>query len=280
MSVLLKYVASSGNEYNLKTDGIKTKSANYHVWNWGVEGTTLRFGKRVSGFKRDAAVYTTRLMFMGSYYQNKALIESLHEDFEIDVRMKKPGRIIWGDYYIDCYIVNSSTEPDEKNIYTINDIEIYCPYPFWIKEEKKSFYGAVAPVGQVFLDYDYDFEYDYNFGSPGNSVWEVDFPFPAEFKMVIFGPVDTPRIMVNGYPYQINDTLDVDEYVTIDSRNNTVVKTLSSGLTANIFDLRSKEKSIFEPMPGGSMTFNWSGAFGFDVTLYEDRSEPRHSGGA
>ena len=277
MNVLLKYVASSGNEYNLKADGIKTKTANYHVWNWGVEGTTLRFGTRVSGFNRDAATYTTRLIFTGSYAQNKAKIEALHEDFEVDVRSKSPGRIIWGDYYIECYIISSSTEPDDRNIYTVNDIEIYCPHPFWIKENKRSFYGVTPPAVQDYLDYDYDYEYDYAFGTTGSAVWEVDFPFPAEFLLTIFGPVSTPKITVNGYPYQINDTLEATEYVTIDSRNNTVIKTLATGQTANVFDLRDKENSVFEPMPGGNMRFNWTGLFGFDVTLFEERSEPRHS---
>lgn len=276
MSVLLKYVSSTGHEYNLKTDGIKTKTANYHTWSWGVEGTTLQLGTRVAGFKRDSLTYTTRLIFTGTYWQNKELVEALHEDFEVDVRTKSPGRIIWGDYYIDCFITSSSTEPSENNFYPVNDIEIYCPHPFWIKEEKRSFYGAVAPIGQTYLDYPYDYDYDYNFGSPGNSVWEVDFPFSAEFKMTIFGPVSNPRITVNSYPYQINDTLDSDEYVTIDSRNNTVMKTLGTGVAVSIFDLRDKQYSVFEPMPGGSMTFNWSGAFGFDLTLFEERSEPRY----
>lgn len=275
MSVPLKYVASSGNVYDLKSDGIRTKTANYHKWNWGVNGTTLQFGLRVANFKRSQATYTTRLIFDGTVNERKTLIENLHEDFELDVRNMQTGRIIWGDYYIDCYITSSSTAPDRNEVWTDNDITIYCPYPFWVKEETRSFMPQTAPGEQEFLDYEFDYEYDYFFGSPGIAIWQHDFPFLSEFQMTVFGPAVNPRVLINGYPYQFNDTLEAGEYVVIDSRSNKITKHLVNGNTVNIFDLRNKEQSIFEPIPGGNLTLNWSGQFGFDLTLYEERSEPR-----
>ena len=275
MSVPLKYVASSGNVYDLKSDGIRTKTANYHKWNWGVNGTALQFGTRVANFKRNPATYTTRLIFNGSVNERKTMIENLHEDFELDVRNMQTGRIIWGDYYIDCYITSSSTAPDRNEVWTDNDITIYCPYPFWIKEETRTFMPQEAPGEQQYLDYDFDYEYDYFYGNPGIAIWQLDFPFPSEFRMTVFGPAVNPRVLINGYPYQFNDTLEAGEYVVIDSRSNKITKHLVNGYTVNIFDLRNKEQSIFEPIPGGNLTFNWSGQFGFDLTLYEERSEPR-----
>ena len=275
MNVPLKYVASSGNEYNLKTDGIRTKTANYHKWNWGVNGTTLQYGLRVANFRRNPAQYTTQLILSGSYSQRKDLLERLHEDFEKDVRNKTTGRIIWGDYYIDCYITASSTEPNRNSVWTNNDITIYCPYPFWIKEETKSFTIKEAPEGQTFLDYDYDFEYDFFLANPGVEIWHNNFPFESEFKMIVYGPVANPRIIINGHPYQFNDTLAATEYAVIDSRNSSITKYTASNQPVNIFDLRDKVNSIFQPIPGGDLTVTWSGLFGFDVTLYEERSEPR-----
>ena len=275
MNVPLKYVASSGNVYNLKSDGIRTKTANYHKWNWGVKGTALQFGTRVANFERSPATYTTRLIFNGSTLERKTLIEKLHEDFEMDVRNMQTGRIIWGDYYIDCYITTSSTAPDRNAVWTDNDIAIYCPYPFWIKEEARTFLPQEAPDDQRFLDYEFDYEYDYYYGAPGIAIWQLDFPFPSEFRMTVFGPVENPRVLINGYPYQFFDTLEATEYVVIDSRSNKLTKYLTTGQAVNIFDLRNKEKSIFEPIPGGTLTFNWSGQFGFNLTLYEERSEPR-----
>ena len=270
----LKYIASSGNVYNLKGDGIRTKKANYHAWKWGVTGTTLQYGIRISNFTRKPVEYTTQLIFSGSYESRRQMINALHEDFELDIRNGIPGRVIWGEYYIDCFMAESSTEPDVGNVWTKNDVKIYCPYPFWIKEETKSFYPAQAPVGQEFLDYPYDYEYDYFYGNPGSAVWDTEFPFASDFKMTIYGLVSNPRVLVNGYPYQINTDLAEDEYLIIDSRDNTIQKYIGSQVI-NIFDSRDKTKSVFQPMPGGALRFNWSGAFGFDLTLFEERSEPR-----
>ena len=275
MNVTLKYIASSGNEYNLKSDGIRTKTANYHKWSWGVNGTTLQYGIRVSDFDRKPVTYETTIVFTGSYSQRKALIEALHDDFELDVRNMKLGKIVWGDYYIDCYITMSSTYPDRDNVYTENEITIYCPYPFWIQEEKREFFPQDAPTGEAFLDFPHDYPYDYSYGNPGLGRWIRDFPWPSEFQMVIYGPCVNPQIVINGYPYLIKDTLDSTDYIILDSRSNKVTKYLANGQVLNIFDLRNKTQSVFEPIPGGDLTLTWTGAFGFSLTLYEERSEPR-----
>ena len=276
MSIQLQYIASSGNVYNMKADGIRTKKANYHKWKWGVNGTALQYGLRVSDFTMKPAEYETTLIFEGSYNDRKELIEALHEDFELDVRTMRPGRIIWGDYYIDCFVISSSTEPNAQlDLWTDNTVKLYCPHPFWIKENKQSFFAKEAPAGQTFLDYPYDYQYDYYFGNPGAAVWQTGVPFESEFLLTIYGPVSNPRIQINGYPYQIFTELSDSEYAVIDSRNHTIVKHTNAG-NINEFDNRDKVNSVFKAIPGGTLQFIWTGAFGFDLTLFEERSEPRN----
>ena len=48
-----------------------------------------------------------------------------------------------------------------------------------------------------------------------------------------------------------------------------------SGKEINLFDYRDKTQSVFERIPGGNLRLNWTGTFGFDLTLFEERSEPR-----
>ena len=183
------------------------------------------------------------------------------------------GRLTWGDWYINCYITASETTPDAGS-WTENSISIFCPRPFWVKEEKKSFFPQEEPAAQEFLDYPYDYQYDYYLGAIGIQNWARSFPFDSNFKMVIYGPVTTPRILVNGYPYQINDTLEATEYVVIDSRNNTVIKYMANETNISIFNLRNKEQSVFNKIPAGTLTLNWTGLFGFDLILFDERSEP------
>ena len=275
MSILLKYVASSGNEYNLKSNGIRSKTANYHRWSWLPVGTQLQFGQRLSNFTRDAAIYETRLIFDGALSSRKSLVDNLHEDFERDLRNMTPGRIVWGDWYINGYITTSSTAPDMNNVWTDNDVSIWCPRPFWVKETTKHFYPVEEPQVQTYLDYTYDYQYDYTFDVSGGTVWVRDFPFESDFKLIIYGSAANPRILINDHPYQINDTINSGEYVTIDSRNNTVIKTLAMGVEVNDFDKREKSSSVFQQIPGGDLKIVWSGLFGFDLTLFEERNEPR-----
>ena len=275
MSVILKYISSSGNEYNLKTDGIKTKTANFHKWTWSPIGTQLQFGQRLSNFQRQPATYEATLYLTGTIEQRRDLLDALHEDFEKDLRTMKPGRVVWGASYIECFITNSSTAPGLYDYYTENVLTFWCPRPFWVRENAKSFVIVDEPVSQTYLDYDFDYEYDYTFDVSGGDVWVRDFPFESDFKMIIYGQVANPRILINDHPYQINDTLDDGEYITIDSRNNSVIKTMALGVEVNDFDLREKSHSVFQQIPGGNLKVVWSGLFGFDLTLYEERNEPR-----
>lgn len=277
--IALKYVASSGNVYDLKSKELKTQTANFHNWGWEPVGVELKYGLRVTDFKRDAAEYSATLIIEGSYFDRRDLLDSLHEDFEYDVRNKTPGRIIWGDYYLDCYITESSTQPTDKPSWAENEVSIYAPHPFWIREEKKSFVssGAIVPTG--YLDFDFDFDYDYTPSAAGASIWVRDCPFASEFQMIFYGPVASPHVLINGHVYEFYDTLNAGEYAIVDSRTNKITKMTASGQEVNIFDKRNKEESIFEDIPGGTLTVNWSGAFGFDLIVFEERSEPSSSDG-
>ena len=268
------YEASSGATYNLQTNGKWIREANFHTWAWLPNGTDLLIGKRVSSFGKDPATYKTTLIFHGTAISRAAQIAKLHEEFENDIRSMKTGRLYWGDWYVDCYIIASSTDPAACD-WTANTVDVYCPNPFWIKQESRSFMKQEEPPAQQdFLDYDFDYYYDYFLGAIGTEKWVRSFTFAAEFRMIIYGPVSNPRITINGYPYQVDDTLESTEYMVIDSRQNTITKYLAGGTSISIFDKRNKVQSVFEQIPGGTLAVNWTGLFGFDLIIFDERSEP------
>ena len=274
--VNLRYVASSGRTYNLRSETLRTEAgANFHEWKWDADTVKLRFGERVSAFSRPAAVYEATLTLFGTSREKLAQLEALHDDFELDVRNLTPGRLCWNDYYIECYATESSTKPNENKILVDNTVAFFCPHPFWVKEETRSFLPHSSEPSEQFLDYPYDYDYDYYSGGAGSSIWDTEFPFKTDFRLVIYGPAVDPRILINDHVYQIFDTLGASEHVVIDSKLGTIVKTASNGQKVNAFDLRNKEESVFEQLPPGKLLINWSGTFGFDLTLYEERSEPR-----
>lgn len=272
----LRYVASSGKSYNLRSDTLRLgRDANFHKWKWIAVAVALKLGARVTAFTKDPAVYEAELALFGTVESKLAQLEALHDDFELDVRNLTPGRLIWNDYYIDCFATESSTKPGDGNVHVDNAVSFYCPYPFWIKEETRSFFPRAGDTGEAFLDYPYDFPYDYYPGISGAETWVTGFPFKSDFRMIIYGPATNPRVQINGHVYQVLDILEASEYIVIDSKQGTVEKTTATGQKVNIFDLRNKEESVFEQLPPGSLQISWDGQFGFDLTLYEERSEPR-----
>lgn len=269
----IKYIASSGNAYDLTANGVIHKAANYYEWAWGVQGTKLQFGTRVSNFSRAAAEYEAELVFHGDPAERKALIQALHNDFENDLRQKNPGRIVWGDYYIDCYITRSVASPMETWKYISDTIRIYAPYPFWVQEAKVSLPVSTATTG-AYLDYPYDYPYDYTAPVVGTKIIKSDFPFESEFRMVIYGLAVNPRITINGYPYVLYVTVPQGAYVVVDSRTKSIMQYANDGTKTNMFNYRNKTDSIFQKVPGGNLTIAWDATFGVDLTIYHERSEP------
>ena len=59
----------------------------------------------------------------------------------------------------------------------------------------------------------------------------------------------------------------------IDSRQKTIMM-YQNGTQTNIFDYRNKSDSIFEKIPAGNLRIVWDSAFGADLTIYREQSEP------
>lgn len=269
----IKYIASSGREYNLATKGILHKTASFYDWEWDIEGTNLQYGMRVSNTSKKPGEYESELIIYGTPAERHQILTSLHNDFENDLRKRKTGRIIWGNYYIDCFIRQSSTVPAETWKYLSNKIGIFAPYPFWVQESQIAL-SALGEQTSAFLDYPYDYPYDYTAPAMGTKIVKSDFPFDSEFRMIIYGLAVNPRITINGYPYILRATIPQDAYVIIDSRTRSITQYNSDGTQANMFNYRNKTDSIFNKIPGGNLEISWDASFGADITVYHEKSEP------
>lgn len=107
----------------------------------------------------------------------------------------------------------------------------------------------------------------------GSSTFEVDHIIPSDFEMIIYGPCVNPKVLINGYPYEVLTTLESNEYLILNTLEQTITKYLSNGTTANLFDARGYDYSVFEKMPAGLITVNWSGDFGIDLYVFLKRKE-------
>lgn len=233
--------------------------------------------KRIRGFDKDVTERSFLISVFGGteeeYGQNW---NHLHNVFEKDVREGTPGQLFFGEHYLRCYIIASAKSEWEYDcLISDNELTLVTDYPHWIREAKKQFFPQDAPESEIGLDYSYDYPYEYALNTAGTSIWVTDHFDSSEYQMTIYGPCSDPRVLINGYPIQVFDVLEANDYLIIDSRENTVMKYLANGTLQNLYDNRAKQQSIFEKIPGGNLMVNWNGSFGFDLTLYQERSEPK-----
>ena len=270
----LTYTNSKGDTFDLLSNGLRVKDGNFHSFRWTPQVVAGLLGDSVKGFGKDSVHYQTTLCFKGTEAQRKADLNAFHAATETDIINQTPGTLAWGEDYVKCYVIASSTYPtDETPSWTLNDIDIYVPYPFWMRDVKRSFIASTASTSG--LDYDYDYDYEYYQGAVGSDIFQTDHYAPSDFTMIIYGPAVDPVVTVDSHPYGVYATLLSTDYVTIDSRSHTVIKTANDGTQTNLFDYRTKTQSVFDKMPADTFTLTWSGTFTFDLTLHEERSEPR-----
>lgn len=273
--MIVKYINANGISFNLECDNIKIKDGNFHRNSWKAKTEQMQYGDNVKGFTKQSVIYEITLTLRGGIRDRKRLLDNLHDASEFDIIQNTPGSIWFGEYYIKCFITLSDTHASQDLSYrTDKKIEIYCPYPFWIKELTKQFFPQ-SGASTDGLDFPFDVPFDFAPEQAGAAKWSVDHYAPSDFRMIIYGPCTEPKILINGYPYQIHTELEASDYLVIDSRKNTVTKYLANGTMANLYNSRNFKNRVFEKIPSGDLTLNWNSSFGFDITLYLERSEPK-----
>lgn len=276
--MIVKYISgNSRKEIILNQDyAISIKTCNPYQSSWTYESVKRQYGIDISRFGKDPINLKVTLKFRGTKNSINQNLEDFYKECEKDIIGMTPGAFWVGDHYLSGYMINRVTTNTADFYGRLQDITFLGIKGFWIKELTKEFYPSSSdPGGDADLDYNYDYNYDYapEIGSGRQLI--IDHFASSEFKMIIFGPAVDPRVNINEHAYQVFDDIEAGEYVVIDSRDNTVIKYRNSGTTVNLFDMRGKEQSVFEPIPGGTNSVSWSGAFGFDITLFLERSEPK-----
>lgn len=199
----------------------------------------------------------------------------LHELAESDIEAMTPGKIYSGDYYTQGFITGCS-----RSDYLINkrfcklDLTFTSNDPFWYREEFYRFLPIESLVIGEGYDFPFDYKYDYETKTKTSQNIVCNSLRGNAFKLVIYGPVSNPSVKIGEHEYLINGTIGSSETLVIDSLAKTITLMSQTGQKLNWFDRRGRDDYIFEPIPSGQSVISWSGAFGFDLTVIEKRSEP------
>ena len=119
-----------------------------------------------------------------------------------------------------------------------------------------------------------EFPYDYMCINSGQQTITNAGTRGADYRLIIFGAISNPYVIIDNIIIGVNASIAEDEYLVIDSHDKTVIKYGNSGEQTNLFNARYKEQSIFGRIGPGVHDVIWPGTFGFNLIVYEERSEP------
>lgn len=206
-----------------------------------------------------------------------AVKNRLLDVMEADVIASIPGKIFIGDYYTSGFVTESrKSEYLYSRRHSRLDLTLTSADPSWSKETTYSFTGKSDgnSSDQSGHDFPFDYRYDYSISSTSKQI-ACDSVAGSKFKIKIYGPTTDPTIIINGHAHKIIGTINSGESVLIDSRNKTIMLTTASGTKVNWFAKRDRASYIFEPIQPGMANVMYNGMFKFDLTVIEERSEPR-----
>lgn len=248
-------------------------------FDWQYNSTTNHnsFGGKISGFTKAIASKTINMsIFAWSEVAYKQAMNELVDAIEYDLIRVSPGKLYVNGNYLRCYITAGKFEDWESPVDFINlELTITTEYPMWITEREWNFTPGSASVKNGKR---YPGRYPYRYAS-GAASGIINQPSnsPAHFRLVMHGPVADPQCRIDGKTYGVVDTiLGEDDYVVIDSDQNTVTLYSADGTSQNIYNKRTRGgNSVFQRLPSGVLDVHWAGGFLLSIVVFEERSVPR-----
>lgn len=259
--------------FNLKGYEIGIEKCNPHTHKWEYEAIEQRYGIKIKQFKKQQIELSITLKIRGSINEIKDNLNDLFEEAEKDILNMTPGKFFIGDYFLEGYFIESEVESSDTFYGYKKNVTFLAPYPFWIKESEYKFeIGDIKSSNNK--QYPHKYAYRYANGLTNSAIQNNNF-CDSNFRMIVYGPVLNPAIIIGEYTYLVNILLEAGEYMEIDSQKGTVIKVMNSGLRIQAFHNRDKKKSVFQKISAGRQEVNWTGKFKFDIIIYEERSEPK-----
>lgn len=264
------YENCKGEQLDLMKPPYRLITADLFDYEW----EEIKYSNKIYGFQRTSFEKELKLDVFCRKSEFKGYMDALETLISRDVIEGIPGKLFVNEEYLECYIKGVKKEEWEAGVYTIVTLNMISDRPFWITESMQSFYKRDVEQIDTGLDYPFDYPFDYAIGNVGTQVWDLNAVGACPFTMIVYGPVENPRILINDNVYEVFTTLGETEYFILDSSSHTIVKYHSNGTTSSLYNNRRMEQSVFDPLRPGPQTITWSGTFGFDLTAYIERNEP------
>jgi hypothetical protein len=231
---------------------------------------------KISGFKKGIVQKTIPVILKCSSEDEGIFMRNrIFEVFEKDILANKHGKIHIGNYYLRCFITGiKKAQYLISKQYMVLTLTVQTDYPAWVKETTTMHSLGTSSV-QTFLDYPHDFPFDFRNPTISGTITNIGIT-PCNFISTIFGEVGNPAMFIGNHKYSVDVYVGVNEHLTIDSVNKTVILTRENGEQVNCFNDRDRDFYIFEKIPTGTIPVtSMNERLQFNLTLLEERSEPK-----
>ena len=203
---------------------------------------------------------------------------------ECDVLDKKAGQLEINGWHLNCFIIARAYEEWwwDGRICEIT-LTVLALEQVWYREKVYHFDTTDSESsGYTYLDFPYDFAYDLNSGKSKIKQLLNASLAPADVILRMYGAAENPYINIAGNTYGVNATVEIGEYIEIDTKAQTVELVKQFGERSNLFAKRypggeTSDQYIFAKVPAGYLTASSDNTFAYDITIREFKSEPEWS---
>ena len=275
--MIIRHVNSEGVEVILNKEPYKVLVSDLTDY----DNVEIESNGKIAGFVKEITERKLNIDIISSSKETtQELCNKLNAVFEKDIYNDVAGKIYINDYYMRCFIKSCKKSKRGNGVIRSYEYTLITDYPFWIKETTYQ-YLAEPPeavkytdleTGIMFLEFPFDFAPVRGEKILGNQSFT-----DSNFIMTIYGFVESPQVSIAGHPYRVETTVYEGERLVIDSKKGTVKKIGRLGEVVDCYNARQKDYSVFQKIPPGLNVFQWSGGFGIDITLFDERSEPKCS---
>lgn len=280
MSKGIYYENSKGTVIRLDSANVKVKESDLrdYEWDYSLTNKPSGYGSRINKFTRTAKERKIEIAIRGkSRAECINALNALHAACETDISAQMPGRLWLDGQYVICYLGISSTVDEWRGGFAWMDktISLLTVYPFWYTEVLQQFRAGVIDVSQYGKKYSGRYPYQYGTGYSNQTLYNTHYA-PAPVIITVYGPCQDPQIYISGNLYGVSGvSVGAEEYVVLDQVERRIYRVASNGSRTNLFDYRVKTSDPFLYIPPGDASVQFSGEFGFDVKIMQQRSEPK-----
>ena len=195
-----------------------------------------------------------------------------------DVQAGTPGELVFdGEWRTRAYGVKAEPQAIYRD-YRAEKLTLVLIDGIWRRPTTVSYLAQQAAGGE-WLNYPHDYPMNY-MATPAPQTVEGNGWAESPVRLTIFGPAVNPAVTIAGNRYAYDGTVASGARVVIDGLAKTVTEISVTGDVVNRFSSarrgggKGSGEYCFQPIPPGTSSLEWSGAFGFDLTRWDEESEP------